>query len=540
MTPPGIPCIINSMRALTVLYGGRLAPEAFEPVNAGEGKGKSALILALEKARRFPGTEMTAFLGLEGIDYPGVPPESGPFSMFRAPGWTKKSLLERLSVLSAGFDLTFFAWADCPLLDPALASALAERHLRYAAEYSYADGWPYGFAPELLAPGTAGVLFKILGGGNGPVERDCLFSVIQKDINAFDIETEISPVDLRSRRLSFTADSRRNFLLLTGFMAAGLKAAQEAAGYIETKPELQRTLPAYFNIQVSGACPQACSLCPWPRFGGNVPVTEHRSFMGKGQFRELLDRIAAFAGDAVIGLSLWGELSLHPDKLDLIRAVLSRPSLCLVVETSGIGWKQEELELLASEAAAAPGRENPGLQAPLSWIVSLDAFDPGRYKEARGPGFTEAAGCARRLISLFPGSAYVQAVRVKGFEDDLERFYRSWKEAVPGKGQPPVIIQKYDDFCGALPRLQASDLSPVKRQPCWHLLRDMAVLLDGSVPFCREDLGSLQAKGPFLGNVFTASLEAIWKAGESLYLEQGRGNYPGICAVCDEYYTYNF
>ncbi|MDR1565884.1 MAG: spiro-SPASM protein [Treponema sp.] len=528
------------MRALTVLYGGRLAPEAFEPVNAGEGEGKSAFVLALEKARRFPGTEMTAFLGLEGADYPGLPSESEAFSIVRSREWTKKSLLERLSLLSAGFDLTFFAWADCPLLDPALASALAERHLRYAAEYSYADGWPYGFAPELLAPGTGGVLFKILGDDDGPVERDCLFSVIQKDINAFDIETEISPVDLRLKRLSFTADSRRNFLLLKGFMAAGLKAASEAAEYIEKLPELQRTLPAYFNIQVSGACPQACSLCPWPRFGGNVPVTERRGVMDKGKFGELLDRIAAFAGDAVIGLSLWGELSLHPDKLDLIRMVLSRPSLALVIETSGIGWQPEELEILAAEAAEAPARGNPALPGPLSWILSLDAFGAGRYKEARGPGFTEATDRARRLISLFPGRAYVQAVRVKGFEDDIEQFYRSWKEAVPGKGQSHIIIQKYDDFCGTLPHLQASDLSPVKRQPCWHLLRDMVILLDGSVPCCREDLGSLQGKGSCLGNVFTSSLEAIWKAGESLYLEHRGGNYPGICAVCDEYYTYNF
>jgi spiro-SPASM protein len=531
------------MKALTVLYGGRLAPEAFEPINAGEGVGKSALVLTLDRARRFPGTEKTVFLGLEGVDYPGLPPESGAFSLARMGGWTKKTLLEQLSVLSAGFDLTFFAWADCPLLDPVLASALTERHLRYVAEYSYADGWPYGFAPELLAPGTAGVLFKILGNDDGSVERDCLFSVIQKDINAFDIETEISPVDLRLRRLSFTADSRRNFFLLKGFMDAGLKAASEAADYIEKRPELLRGLPAYFNIQVSGACPQACSLCPWPRFGGEVPVTERRDCMDQGKFGELLDRISSFAGDAVIGLSLWGELSLHPHKLDLIRMVLSRPSLALVVETSGIGWKQEELELLAVETAAAPARKNPILPGtPLSWIVSLDAFDPGRYKEARGPGFVEATDCARRLVSLFPGHAYVQAVRVKGFEDDIEQFYRSWKEAAPGKGQSHIIIQKYDDFCGTLPRLQASDLSPVKRQPCWHLLRDMVILLDGSVPCCREDLGSLQRRGdkPLLGNVFTASLEEIWKEGEDLYLEQGGGNYSGICAACDEYYTYNF
>ncbi|MDR1930367.1 MAG: spiro-SPASM protein, partial [Treponema sp.] len=183
--------------------------------------GKSAFLLALERAGRFPGTEKTILLAKEGAEYPGLP---GEVDLVSRPSWTKKSLLEELSRLSLGgegaWDLAYFAWADCPLLDPALAGALAERHIRYAAEYSYADGWPYGYAPELLSPGTAGVLRKIAGDEDGTVERDCLFSAIQKDINAFDIETEISPVDLRQYRLNLQADSKRNLLLLSRFFEA--------------------------------------------------------------------------------------------------------------------------------------------------------------------------------------------------------------------------------------------------------------------------------------------------------------------------------
>jgi spiro-SPASM protein len=185
--------------------------------------------------------------------------------------------------------------------------------------------------------------------------------------------------------------------------------------------------------------------------------------------------------------------------------------------------------------------------APLSWIVSLDAFDGGRYREIRGPGFTEAADCAKRLLSLFPGSAYVQAVRCKGAEDDIELFYRSWKDQAPAGGKAGqtsrIIIQKYDDFCGALPRLQASDLSPVKRRPCWHIMRDIPVLLDGTVPVCREDLSVLDGRaenGAVLGNLFSDSLEEIWERGNVRYREHCSGNYRGICAGCDEYYTYNF
>jgi spiro-SPASM protein len=262
--------------------------------------------------------------------------------------------------------------------------------------------------------------------------------------------------------------------------------------------------------------------------------------MDAEKFDSLLEKITAFSGDAVVGLSLWGELSLHPQKMALIEKVLKRPELALVVETSGVGWKNEELEQCAEfarNAAARGGRVN--LLPPLSWIVSLDAADGGRYRALRGAGFAEAAGCAKKLFSLFPKDSYVQAVRTVGAEDDIEQFYRSWKEIAPSGGSN-VIIQKYDDFCGALERKQASDLSPVVRQPCWHLLRDMPILIDGTVPRCREELAVLKGNGGVvLGNAFTDSLEQIWEQGNTFYVNHCAKNY-GSCAGCDEFYTYNF
>ncbi|AEF84981.1 radical SAM domain protein [Treponema primitia ZAS-2] len=521
------------MNALTVLYGARLSAEAFEPVFAG----KSALSLAVGRAKKFPGTGKVLFLGAVGD---GLAAGVEPAETLLRPDWTLRSLLEELSIRSAGFDLIYFAWADCPLLDPALAGALAERHLRYGAEYSYADGWPYGLAPELLSPGTAGILAKLVADDDGPVERDALFSVIQKDINAFDIETEISPVDLRYHRLSLAADSRRNLLLLSRLMEAGLQGASDAERVIASRPELLRTLPAFYGIQVSGPCPQACSICPYPRFGGaGNAVTDRKDFLEPDSFAKLLDKIAAFSGDAVIDISLWGELSLHPQREKLIRMVLAKPELSCVIESSGLGWKKSGLEALAEAASAAAPRKNR--MEPLSWIVSLDAADSNRYREIRGPGYAEATECAKTLSALFPGNSYVQAVRIKGAEDDTEQFYRSWKESGAG-----VIIQKYDDFCGFLPKLQASDLSPVQRRPCWHLMRDMAVLIDGRVPLCREVLGGgLELD---LGNAFTEDLETIWDRGAGFYREQASpagtapalGEYRQPCMGCDEYYTYNF
>jgi spiro-SPASM protein len=570
------------MNALAVLYGGSLTKYAFEPAF----DGRCALDMALERSAAFPGVTKTALLA--GPLFDGLADSAGwkrpaAVEMVPAAAWTRKTLLETLSVKSQGFDLSYFAWADSPFLDPALAGAVAERHQKYAAEYSYADGWPYGFAPEILAPGVAGILAKILGDDDRAVERDALFSAIEKDINAFDIETEISAVDLRSHRLYFTADSKRNFLLATRFAGAGCRSACDAEKFIAEKPGLLRTLPAFYAVQVSGPCAQTCKLCPYPKYGaaGGLSVTERRDFLDPAKFGALLDKIIAFSGDAIIDLSLWGELALHPQKTDLVNMALDRPELSLVIETSGLGWKRGELEALAAKSAVAterPLKSWTAPKSPLSWVLSLDASMPERYRELRGEGFEEAVATAQSLLELFPGDTYLQALRTRGAEDDVEAFYRHWTgtpSVLPTPGAPSaslpsgivvdkanIIIQKFDDFCGALPKLQASDLSPVERQSCWHLLRDMNILIDGRVPLCREDLqalildgqtppGSLAqpTTGPaqpmagparILGTVVDDPLETIWERGLEPCLEQGAARYTGICAGCDEYYTYNF
>jgi len=531
------------MKALSILYGGRLAAEALSCAN-----GESAVSMALTAASQFFGVQKSVFLGVDGQSYE-LPPN---VEIVCRPTWTKKDLFRELSRLGSGFDLVYVAWADCPLLDPELAKSMAERHLRYAAEYTYADGLPYGFAPEILAPATAGILAKMIDAqtfaDDPSVDRDAIFSVIQKDINSFDIETEISTVDLRHYRLSFSADSKRNAMLLSRFSNAGCKSASDAETFITQHPEMMRTLPAFFSIQVSAVCPQSCSYCPWTKYAPSSGTNKLDNFMAKATFEKLLDNIQEFSGDAVIDLSLWGELSLHPQKMELIEMVLDRPALSLLIETSGIGWTSEQLKELALMARKSAPRKNH--HAPLSWIISLDAHDPQRYKELRGPGFAEAQACAKNLLELFPCDTYVQAVRMKGFEDDIEHFYRTWKDSnVPDaaikagrKDGRHIIIQKYNDFAGALPKMQASDLSPVKRRQCWHIQRDMNILLDGTVPSCKEDLSALSGKAdrPVLGNAFTDDLSLIWERGNALYMEHCNRQYKGICAQCDEYYTYNF
>ncbi|MDR2731014.1 MAG: spiro-SPASM protein [Treponema sp.] len=521
------------------LYGADLADEAEKPLL----NGKNSVLTAIERAKNFPGVEKTVVLADTAFNLE-IP---DGIQLERRDSWTKRGLLECMSALSAGYDISYFAFADCPFLDPGITASLAQKHSRYAAEYSYADGWPYGLAPELLSAGTAGILAKIIGDDNSAVTRDTLFSVIQKDINNFDIEAEISSVDLRCHRLSFCADSKRNLLLMERFISAAgnsVPATTDTEWIIAEHPEILRTLPNYFPVQVYGACPQSCAICPYPALAN---VTERKDFMDSNKFEILLDKITGFCGDAVINLSMWGEISMHPEKLKLVEMVINRPGLALVIETSGIGWNNDELEYCARLAKDCGKRKNP-LNA-MSWIVSLDSIDSNRYAKIRGAGYAEARDCAKKLFSLFGKNCYVQAIRVNGEEDDTEKFYRYWKENAPYH-EDNIIIQKFDDFCGALERRQASDISPVIRRPCWHIMRDMPVLIDGTVPLCREELSVLKgylngnsdkhSETSGLGNVFTGNLEQIWERGNSFYKRHCEKNYTAACAKCDEYYTYNF
>ena len=192
----------------------------------------------------------------------------------------------------------------------------------------------------------------------------------------------------------------------------------------------------------------------------------------------------------------------------------------IFLETAGIGWDREALKKLADRAGER-----------LIWIVSLDALTEETYRRLRGKGFQEAVDTAMYLLELFPSSAWVQAVRMDSNEEDLEKFYRSWKERTEN-----IIIQKYDHFSGRLPQRRVADISPLKRNPCWHLKRDLVVLINGDVPMCREDLDGQYS----LGNIFRDGFQAVWKRGEEYYLQHLEQKYPSLCSECDEYYTFNY
>ena len=436
------------------------------------------------------------------------------------PDWSVQSILEtceRESADSGENSVIFYFHGDCPFFDSEITRKMYENHRKYFADYSFADGYPRGITPEILTSSIAGTLRGLAEDGGRGTERDALFELIRKDINAFDVETEISPKDLRLLRADLFADSRRNFLFLKRITEHGGNDGVSIIEVLDNHPQLLRTLPAYFNIQIVEGCPQNCFYCPYPEARG-MDIGK-KGEMKLDAFDRILDQVKLFCEDGTVSMSLWGEPGFHSDIAGLCESVVTR-RLDLVIETSGIGWKEGVFEEIGEKTGKPP-----------KWIVSLDAWSEEVYGRIRGDGMKEALDTVTRLEILFPGNVFVQAVRMKENEDDLELFYRNWKER-----EPNLIIQKYDNFCGKLQDRRVADLSPLKRFPCWHVKRDVNILLEGEVVLCREDLN----REHVLGNILKEPLEVIWQRGDDYYEHHITRNYPELCRDCDEYYTYNF
>jgi spiro-SPASM protein len=495
------------MRNIAIINAAQITPFALQPVMANA----SAVEKTLAFARLLPNVEAVVVLCKK------KEAAFGSATAVVKDTWDAKTLFAEMKRLAAGYDNIFYYFADCPLLDQALASRMFENHIRYFADYTFADGYPYGLSVEIIKTGVVDPLIS-LAKDDDELNRETVFEVMKRDVNAFDIETEIAPVDCRMLRVSLAADSKRDFLLLGDVIANNGLDEKSVLDVIIKKPEILRTLPAFFSLQIVEGCPQVCSYCPYPVFRGDI--LGKKAEMDLASVEKIIGEISEFCPDAVVSISLWGEPALHSKIYELISFIQSVEGLSLVIETSGIGWNREKLISLATEPARFP-----------SWIVSLDACGEEEYRKLRGDGFQEATGFARLLIGLAKGQVYVQAVRMNENEEALEGFFREWK-----KETEHLIIQKYDHFSHFLPDRRVTDLSPLQRFPCWHLKRDLSILIDGTVPLCREDVKNSYP----LGNILKEPLATIWQRAEKHYHDHIKENYSPLCKECDEYYTFNF
>ncbi len=474
--------------------------------------------------------------------------------------WNVARLLEKMSALAkdSSESCIVYANASAAFLDAPLSKELVRLHTEYKAEYTFADGYPAGFAPEILDAGAASIICalceKIAGGqGSAAVTKDSIFDVIKSDINSFEIETQIASHDYRLLRMNFLCDEKINFLsaknlakkIIEENRAELLELDSEKVGeenvisiseIARECDEVLKTVPAFYNVQVNCSCKVPPPFSPYAdffekRYGEKICSTQLRMPLEK--FSALVKKMKSLSDDAVVSLSLFGEAVLHPEIECFVREIFQN-GLTAFLEIDGAALKDFVESASYKKILDFVPNEN---RRNIIFAVSLDAFSDGKFFELHGGANLADAVSAMKILSSDFCETYAQFTRTTQNEDELENFFRAWSEKSSATGGK-FIIQKYDNFCAALPSIKSADLAPVVREPCWHLRRDMEILFDGSVPLCREVLPFDDAE--ILGNVFDSDLEEIWKKKNSALREHIQKNYGVRCGKCDEYYIFNF
>lgn len=465
---------------------------------------------------------------------------SSGISIVQKESWTNALVAEAVSEQCASYsaDFALLAWADTPFLNKSLSKEIEDTHTRYNAEYTFADGFCSGLAPEAVDRGAAAIIASLgkssqESAGQKKASRDALFSIMSGDINSFEIETVIADKDYRMLRFNFECTTKQGLVSCKRLydeaarrnikLDGGEYDIYKVSDLAESMPSIQQTLPSYYNIQISGKYNTSSLYCPYNALLGE----RHLMDMEIGKFRKLAKKISDFSENAVVSLSLFGEPSLNPHFTDFASEVLSYPRLSLFVETDGLSIKEDDAVKI-SQAEGAVGR--------VDFAVRIDASDSAMYGKINGTNpenFEKAVSSVAMLSSIFPGHVYPQFTRMNVNEEQLESFYRFWKEKTsPSLGN--ALIVKYDSFAGLLSDEKPADLSPLERNPCWHIRRDMNILSDGTVPVCRT------REDEIAGNAFEESLDDIWLRIRNEVKNHIEKNCCKKCMDCDEYYTFNF
>lgn len=431
-----------------------------------------------------------------------------PKSQFNDPDWDEVCFL-------------YFSGIS-PLLDLKLMEQSFERHKRYFSQYSYSENLPEGLIPKVL---TREFLSSLPDALNSDTH-----SFFLKNINQYDVDIFFVPPDLRQYRLDFRVSNFRNYSLILKileYISANESLSQieydAILPLLEKNPAWYREFPSYIEWEIIQACELKCSFCPrqdmdLSKDGTLVSLEDASRFIANWSQEIRSDFTVALGGN--------GEPFLHPNWKEIIHLLLEIPQLKeLIIETA----LYKDFDSLKNELSIM----SEAKKSKLSFIINFSTLKSDRYTNLYGQGLhKEILERIKELKSILPSqSLNVQMIKMLDVKDEIEEYFNFFEKLGIN-----VILQKYNSFAGKLKEKRVSDLTPIRREFCWHLNRDLYVNADGSVAICK------QVQKLTIGNLKSETFSEIWKKGEVHFNNSFLGNHkeiPAPCLNCDEWYTFN-
>jgi len=407
-------------------------------------------------------------------------------------------------------------FADAPFIDPSIVAEMCEVHEKYFAEFTYSENLPAGLSCEIISAELITSLPET------DEKRLPLTQVIRSNINQFDVELFYKAPDIRDKRLFFRSKDTREKKIMEELYSrnAGFPVYKNLKKLIEDNCDVLYVGPSYLEVELSGQS-EIETIYSWRK-----AIKSPRSNMDLSLFKKILAEANSFSLNYAVCFGGAGDPMSHPsfyEALDLARA----ESLvnAIVIETDGIYANHNFVQYI--EKAQDPR---------ITVIVEMNGFTSETYAKIHGiDRFDEVKKNILLLRDAFtknPKNLFIQLMKINETEIFLDEYYDFWEAE-----KIQIILQKQNTCLGLIEDRRYYDLTPLERVPCWHLQRDLFILADGTVGFCKQDINGSYSKW----NLKNASIRDIWESRKENFINDYRGKKATSpdCAKCDEWYTFN-
>lgn len=407
-------------------------------------------------------------------------------------------------------------FADSPFIEKRIVEEMIDLHTKYLAEFTYSENLPAGLTCEIVSK----ELIEAIPNLDNQILS--LNGVVKANINQFDIEIYYKSPDIRDKRVYFRSSNQRDLKIMENIYNKQNKFPEyeEIKTIIEEDPSLLYISPSYVQIELTTDSNQK------PIYHiSNKEIIKRE--MSENNFDSILSGMEKFELPYTVSFSGAGEPTLHPMFYKFLEKIVSQKFVeRVIVETDGILVDQNYLNFIESK-----GKDK------IITIVSMNGLDKESYQQIHNSDhFDTVYSNLQNLKKLYDENSqnlFLEILKINETESYLDKFYDFWEME-----KISIILQKQNTFIGELEDRTYSDLSPLIRTSCWHLQRDLVVLGDGSVSFCKQDYNGENKVGVLSEN----SVSEIWELKKKFFLDDYKLNYcknPN-CEKCDEWYTFNF
>ncbi|MDX1959182.1 MAG: spiro-SPASM protein [Leptospiraceae bacterium] len=403
-----------------------------------------------------------------------------------------------------------------PILDVNLSKSLEERHNTYLSQYSYSENLPLGIVPKFVSREFIESL--------NPELSTSIHEYLLKNINQYETEIFFQEPDLRYYRLDFSLNSKRSLLLTERILEVNQSISySEILPTILKEPKVFRNYPSYIELEIFKGCEFACFFCPRE----NLENKKEKLEIDHDLVEKISKEIQNFPIPVTICLGGLGEPLLHPKIDSIIKTILENTNVIeLIIETALYEFPESLFEFL--------NKIEEKFRNKLTFIVHIPTIDENRYSKLSNGiiGAKDIIARMERLSEIISKkNIYAQTIKIQDYEDSVEFYYTEMEK----KGFS-VILQKYNTYAGKLPQRRSVNLTPIQREFCFHLAREVYVNVNGSVSICRN---SVEKE---IGSLVKESLFSIWENSLESFHASLLGNHDKTkapCMDCDEWYSFN-